>query len=228
MFSNKKLIIFDMDGTLIDSAPSLAFALNFTLQQLGKRPFSEETIREWIGNGADILIKRALVGSKDYEQFRIDKELFGKAKTLFLKFYGNNLNAKTTLYPDVPQTLSRLKESGFTLALATNKPVKFVADMLEHFNIMQYFTLAYGAGSVEHKKPHPQILLTLCKELHIPPAQSVMVGDSSNDLLAANAAGIDTIALTYGYNQGVDLKELAPTLLCDNFKDIVQHFGIQD
>lgn len=223
MFQNKELIIFDMDGTLIDSAPSLAFAVNSVLVELGSEPFELSTIREWIGNGADILIKRALVGDKLYENHTIDNQIFQKARQLFLSTYGANLNAKTVLYSGVKSGLEQLS-SNYTLALATNKPIEFVGEMLEHFSIREYFSLYYGAGSVENKKPHPQMLLELCKELNIQTEKSVMVGDSKNDLLAASAANIDSIALSYGYNQGENLADYKPKLICNTFKELLENF----
>ena len=224
MFKDKELIIFDMDGTLIDSVPSLAYAINYMLRELKKSEYPEDTIRKWVGNGADILVKRALVGSKDYEGKDIDSNYFKKAKSIFLEFYGNNLNSKTTLYPRVKDSLEKLKNRGYTLALATNKPIEFVGDMLEYFNIKSYFTIYLGGGSVEYKKPHPQILLKILEELKVKADKSVMVGDSSSDILAAKAAKIDSIALTYGYNQGIDLKTLNPTIICDNFEEILELF----
>ncbi len=224
MFKDKELIIFDMDGTLIDSVPSLSYAINYMLKELGRKTFDENIIRDWVGNGADILVKRALVGKKEYEDENIDEEYFKKAKEIFLEFYGKNLNAKTTLYPDVIDTLEYLKSKGYKLALATNKPIEFVGSMLEHFGLLDYFETYLGGGSLKYKKPHPQILLKICNDLNIPPLKSVMVGDSKSDILAAKSANMDVIALTYGYNQGLNLEELEPTILLDNFRDLKEYF----
>ena len=222
MFSNKELIIFDMDGTLIDSAPSLAYALNKTLETLNLPTYDLATIRKWIGNGAEILIKRAITGDYNYEKYSIDSDHFTTVKKLFLEIYGANLTQHATLYEGVEATLKKLAQN-YTLSLATNKPVEFVSEMLQHFQIEQYFRLSLGAGSVAKKKPDPQILLTICKKLESTPKKAVMVGDSKNDLLAAKAANMDSIALTYGYNQGADLSQFEPTVICDNFSEI-EHF----
>ncbi len=227
MFSKKELIIFDMDGTLIDSAPSLAYALNKTLEQLKLPTYDLATIRKWIGNGADILIKRALTGDYNYENHPIDQEEFLQTKKLFLEIYGANLTKDATLYDGVEATLRKLAQN-YTLALATNKPVEFVGKMLQSFNIEKYFRLSLGSGSVAKKKPDPEILFTICKQLDIAPAKAVMVGDSKNDLLAAKAANIDSIALTYGYNQGVNLKEFAPTVICNHFSEIEHYFSSEN
>ncbi len=224
MFKDKKLIIFDMDGTLLDSAPSLAFAINFMLQELNLKTFPQSVVTNWVGQGADILVKRALVGKKDFEKIDIPEDYFNKAKTIFLDFYGKNLNAKTTLYPNVIEVLTKLESKNYILALATNKPIEFVGSMLKEFNIEHFFKIYLGGGSVSTKKPDPEILLTIVEKLKISAQDSVMVGDSSSDILAAKDANIDSIALTYGYNQGVDLKELKPNLILNNFKDINNYF----
>jgi phosphoglycolate phosphatase len=224
MFKEKKLIIFDMDGTLIDSVPSLSYAINYMLKAVGKDTLPEHIVRDFVGNGADVLIKRALLAKKEYKQSELQQSYFNEAKGIFLDFYGKNLNAKTTLYPNVTYTLEVLKNSNYTLALATNKPIEFVPNMLKHFNIDNFFKIALGGGSTKHKKPHPQILQTICKELNIKLQDAVMVGDSSSDILAAKRANIDSIALTYGYNQGINLKELEPTVVCSSFREILQYF----
>jgi len=224
MFKNKKLIIFDMDGTLIDSVPSLANAINYMLKKLGKNEFSEDIIRGWVGNGAQILVKRALVGSRDYKNFTISSELEKEALDIFLNYYGQNLNAKTTLYPGVLKTLKELKARGYLLSVATNKPHQFVGEMLEHFKINTFLDAFIGAGITKHKKPHPQMLLKLCEQFNCPPSLAVMVGDSQNDIISAKNANICSIGLTYGYNYDKSIKEYNPTVVFDNFEDILGVF----
>ncbi len=194
----KKLIIFDLDGTLIDSAPTLANALNKTLQELHLPRYSLDTIRSWIGGGARMLVKKGLCGKKECEE--VDDELFQKALQLFLRNYEKDLFTGTTLYPDVKEGLEILHED-FLLALATNKPTAFVHPLLEHFTIGNYFTISLGGDSVEHKKPHPQMLRKIVEKLSFHPDVAVMVGDSSNDLLAAKRAHIDFIGVSYGYEK---------------------------
>lgn len=220
MLKDKKLIIFDLDGTLIDSAPSLAYSINLMLKELNKKPLPAELIKGFVGNGADILIKRALSGKKEYKEL-IDKECFKRAKDAFFSFYSKNLTTNTTLYPNVLETLNALKDKNYTLALATNKPIEFVADILSHFKLDNFFKLALGGGSTQFKKPHPQMLLKISQDLNIKPNCCVMVGDSSNDIIASKKANMSSIALTYGYNQGINLKDLEPDVICNNFKEIL-------
>jgi len=224
MFKDKRLIIFDMDGTLIDSVPSLANAINYMLRQLGKEETSLAEVRSWIGNGAQILVKRALVGSRDYEKFDIDSNLEQKALNILLDYYGKNLTKDIALYPGVKDTLRELKNRGYYLSVATNKPHEFVREILEYFNIDKFLDSFLGAGVVEHKKPHPAMLLKIIEDFKVDKKDSVMVGDSSSDIIAAKNANIDSIGLTYGYNYEKNIKELNPTVTFDNFSDILKVF----
>jgi len=200
----KKIVIFDLDGTLIDSAPTLALALNKTLKSLSKPTYPLATIRSWIGGGASVLVKRALAGKKEYED--INEELFQKALKIFLKNYQENLFEGTTLYLGVKEALEELKNN-FTLTLATNKPSAFVKPILEYLSI-NYFETILGGDSVAHKKPHPQMLLEIIQKHSTTPKEAVMVGDSSNDFLAAQRAGIDFIGISYGYEELDGIKSL--------------------
>ncbi len=219
---DKKLLIFDMDGTLIDSIPALAKSVNYALKELRLPTYSQEVIANWVGNGADVLIKRGLCGKKDY--IEPDEQLFKRAKELMLSYYKEHLTDGCTLFEGVFETLEYLYNKNYTLAVATNKPHDFVQTMLKDFKIDNFFKIALGAGVVANKKPHPDILLKICNDLNIKEKDSVMVGDSSSDIKAAKAANIDSIALTFGYNQGVDLKSLNPTYIFDSFHKLKEIF----
>jgi phosphoglycolate phosphatase len=221
MFKSKELIIFDMDGTLIDSAPSLIYAINYTLQKLGLEQIDYEVGKSYIGKGSEILIKRALVKDINYQNHHIDSKLFKEAHRVFLEFYGANLNAKTTLYEGVLETLDALKKHKLKLALATNKPHQFVKDMLKYFQIDGYFDIFLGAGVVANKKPHPDILLECIKRVASTKDRAVMVGDSSNDIQAANRANIDSIFVTYGYCTNSDA--IKADLKVDKINQIVKY-----
>ena len=215
---NKQLIIFDMDGTLIDSAPSLAYAINHMLQELKKEPISLERVREFIGKGSEILVKRALLNRVIIDNIAINEQEFKNAHKILLDFYGKNLNAKTTLFENTKETLKALCVN-YKIALVTNKPHQFVSDILEHFKIDSYFDYILGATENIAKKPAPDMLLTTCTHFNTKPKFTVMVGDSSNDILAAKAAGIETIAVTYGYSNE-DIRALEPTVVVDNLAQI--------
>ena len=219
MLKDKKLIIFDMDGTLLDSAPSLAFAANYMRKMMGKEPLSVARIRQFIGNGSATLVKKAYLNKQEMSENEISNAEFEKAHRMFLDFYGKNLNSKTELYPGALETLKELKKRGYILTLATNKPHQFVLPMLQHFNLLEYFQDYIGANEKLNKKPAADMLVYLCKKFKIDPKNSVMVGDSQNDILAAKNANIDSIAVEYGYYGG-DIKELHPTYVVENLLKI--------
>ena len=218
---NKELIIFDMDGTLLDSAPSLAYAINYMLRSVSKSELSLERIRQFIGKGSEILAKKAYLNKHEFSDDEIDKEEFKKAHKIFLDFYGKNLNAKTKLYPNAIETLEKLNNLGYITALVTNKPHQFVKPMLEHFKLDKHFKDYLGASEKFAKKPAPDMLLHICEKFNVEPKDAVMVGDSANDVLAAKAANIDSIAVTYGYYGG-DIRELNPTVTVDNLTEILK------
>lgn len=222
-FSNKKAILFDLDGTLIDSAPDLAVAVNHMLEALNRETFTEEIIRYWVGNGAQVLVKRALSGQSDIDE-NLDLVLFEKALDIFLTFYAQNLAVTTVPYPNVPTTLNTLKEAGYRLAIVTNKPFDFVAPILKGLNLEGLFELHLGGDSLAQKKPDPMPLLHVCKKLGVTVEECVMVGDSKNDIFAANAASMQSIGVSYGYNYGEDIGIYNPDVVFDDFADILKTF----
>jgi len=218
IFEDKKVIIFDLDGTLVDSAPDLALAVNHMLKTLNFETFSEDTIRSWIGNGASVLVQRALPdGYKEHQ----------KALDIFLEFYSKNLAISTVTYPDVKKSLKALKDSGYTLIIVTNKPFDFIEPILKRLELDGFFDFYLGGDSLDQKKPDPLPLLYVAKKLDMPVEKCVMVGDSKNDILASHAANMQSIALTYGYNYGEDISIYKPDLIFDNFIDILEPFGVK-
>ena len=219
-FTDKKLIIFDLDGTLIDSSPDLALAVNQMLKEVDRPTFTLDTIHHWVGNGATTLVKRALSGASEIDP-NLDENLFQNGLKIFLDFYAKNLAVETTTYPDVLETLNILKERGYHLAMVTNKPFAFVAPILSALKLEEFFELILGGDSLERRKPDPLPLLHVCKTLNISLKDSLMIGDSKNDILAADAADIQSIGLSYGYNYGEDIERYRPDIVLDNFSDIL-------
>jgi len=218
-FRNKELIIFDLDGTLIDSVPDLALSVNYTLKSLGRDLFSEDIIRTWVGNGASTLVKRALDASYCSDE-DISDELFKKALNIFLDYYSNNLTKSTILYKGVKSTLEYLQNKGYHLVIVTNKPYDFIEPILEYLELSDLFEYYIGGDSLDLKKPDPAPLLHVCKKLDISVDKSLMIGDSKNDIIAANKANIDSIAVSYGYNYDEDISVYDPNIVLDNFEDI--------
>ena len=218
---NKKLLIFDFDGTLIDSVPDLADATNAMLTTLGKDTYPIDTIRNWIGNGSRLLVERALVGDVTVPEDALTKAESDHAEQIFFEAYTKIGGSKTVAYPDVDSGLKKLHAAGYTLALVTNKPIRFVPKILQTFGWQDLFSEVMGGDSLSTKKPDPAPLLHVCTQLGIAPDQAIMIGDSRNDILAGQNANMDTLGLSYGYNYGQDIRELNPTEAFDHFADLV-------
>ena len=220
---DKQLLIFDFDGTLIDSVPDLADATNAMLATLGKAPYPLETIRNWVGNGSRMLVERALVGKIEVLEGELTEEAVDHAEQVFFDAYKNTSGSKTVAYPDVDSGLRKLQAAGFKLALVTNKPIRFVPKILQSFGWQDLFSEVLGGDSLPTKKPDPEPLLHVCNALNINPAQAVMIGDSRNDILAGQNANMDTLGLSYGYNYGQDIRKLNPTEAFDDFSALVAY-----
>ncbi len=222
-FNNKKVIIFDLDGTLIDSAPDLTLAINHMLNKLNHNKFSEEVIHEWVGNGAKTLVERALSGKREIDK-NLDKDLASKALEIFLSFYSKNLALHTITYPNVIETLNNLKKEGYRLVIVTNKPFDFIEPILKNLKLKNLFEFYLGGDSLSKKKPDPMPLLHVCEKLNVNSQECVMIGDSKNDILAAYSANIQSIGVTYGYNYGEDIGKYNPDAIVDNFANIATLF----
>ncbi|USD41374.1 phosphoglycolate phosphatase [Vibrio sp. SCSIO 43135] len=220
-----KLIAFDLDGTLLDSVPDLAVAADQAVQELGFPSVTEEQVRDYVGNGADILIGRALSQSLTVSPDLSD-ELRAKARVLFDDFYQQGGHKLSHLYPSVKETLSELHKAGFIMALVTNKPSKFVPEVLEQHGIAQYFVDVIGGDTFPEKKPNPMALEWLLEKHQIEASQMLMVGDSKNDILAAKNAGCHSFGLTYGYNHGEPISVSQPDYVADTIADLAEVLAV--
>ena len=205
-----RLLIFDLDGTLIDSVPDITDAINKTFDKLGIDKVSEKEVRNYLGNGARTLIERALKGNS---------ELLDKALKIFKNNYKNNVCNKTTLYPGVKETLKKLPHKK---AIVTNKPYEFVGEILKTLGIDEYFEMYIGGESLPEKKPSPMPLLYVCEKMGYSPDEAIMIGDSKNDILAAKNAGVKSIAVNYGYNYGEDVSIYKPDIIINDFKKLLE------
>ncbi|ART80960.1 phosphoglycolate phosphatase [Oceanisphaera avium] len=213
------LVQFDLDGTLIDSLPQLWQAINIMRSQLGFSEVSAQTVQLWIGNGADILVQRALA---DAQQTPPKASLIKEGRVLFADAYQSVAHQEIRLFPGVIETLNALKAAGLTLALVTNKPFRFVPDILAATQLVPFFSHALGGDSLAQKKPDPAPLLHTCQALNILPSHSIMVGDSENDVLAAKAAGMQVAGLTYGYNYGKSIATSQPDWVLDDIRGLIE------
>lgn len=214
--TTKNLIIFDLDGTLIDSVPDLASAIDQTLAHFGKPYAGVDKVRAWVGNGSLKLVERALV----WADLPLDE--LDTAHAVFLQTYAN-CHAGTVAYDGVRDGLLRLKDAGFVLALCTNKPTQFLPKILADMGWADSFACVIGGDSLPVKKPDPAPLLHICQRLGINPQQAVMVGDSKNDIKAGQGAGMTTYALTYGYNYDEPIANSKPDGVFDDFGGLVNH-----
>ncbi|MBY8287496.1 phosphoglycolate phosphatase [Vibrio fluvialis] len=215
-----KLIAFDLDGTLLDSVPDLAVAADQAVRAMGFPGVTELQVRDYVGNGADVLIARSLSQSLTIDPSLSD-EVRGKARVLFDDFYEQTGHKLSHLYANVKETLAQLHRAGFTLALVTNKPSKFVPHVLTQHGIDGYFSDVIGGDTFPNKKPDPMALNWLLDKHQLSASEMLMVGDSKNDILAAKNAGCASFGLTYGYNHGEPIAVSEPDVVADNIAQLL-------
>jgi len=211
------MILIDVDGTLVDSVPDLAFCVDTMMTALGRPPHGEARVREWVGNGVERLVRRALVGALQGEPDDAD---FDRAYPLFLDLYAENTSKRSCLYPGVREGLDQLKSAGYRLGCVTNKAAQFTEPLLKDLGIFDDFSIVISGDTLSTKKPDPAPLLHAAKFFGCEPANALMIGDSVSDVAAARAAGFRIVCMSYGYNHGVDIREAAPDAVIDSFVEI--------
>lgn len=214
-----RLVMFDLDGTLIDSVPDLAEAVDRMLAELGRPPAGVEKVRDWVGNGARVLVRRALAGGLDHAA--VSEAEAEEALARFLDIYAD-CHHLTTLYPGVHDLLEALSTAAVELAVVTNKPERFVAPLLEQVGLGGYFRWIIGGDTLPQQKPDPAALLQVMQLAGVTARQSVFIGDSRNDVLAAHAAGVPCVAVSYGYNHGRPIAEENPELVVGNLAQLLR------
>lgn len=207
--------IIDLDGTMLHTAPDFLVAVNRMRAELGLGDLDIETITNFVGKGTENLMRRVL--AVDYAEEEIEAH-FPKALASYQRHYLAINGDYASVYPGVAEGLAVLKAKGLRLACVTNKPIAFALPLLQKAGLHDYFELVYGGDSLPKKKPDPYPLLKVCDDFGLQPEQVVAIGDSSNDALAARAAGCRVLNVPYGYNHGepihmVDSDGIVPTLL---------------
>ncbi|MEX2261811.1 MAG: HAD-IA family hydrolase [Bryobacteraceae bacterium] len=218
-----RLLIFDLDGTLIDSRRDLIQAVNATRVHYRLGPLPSEVIYSYVGNGAPVLIRRVLGPEASYAQV-------AEALEYFIRYYRDHALDFTVLYPGVREALDRLRDTGSILAVLTNKPVRISQTIIDGLGIGGYFARVYGGNSFERKKPDPIGIETLMGECGAGREKTIMVGDSSVDVETARNAGVMACGVTYGF-QPETFEASPPDLLCntlEEFADWVIHSGNGD
>ncbi len=208
-----EMILIDVDGTLVDSVPDLAFCVDEMMRKIGREPWGETRVRDWVGNGVERLVRRALIGALDGEP--ADEE-FEQAYPIFLDLYAENTSKRSLLYPGVREGLDYLKAAGYALGCVTNKAAQFTIPLLKDLGVYDDFSIVISGDTLEHKKPHPAPLLHAAEFFKVEPANALMVGDSISDVKAARAAGFTIACVPYGYNHGEDIRVASPDLVIEN------------
>jgi phosphoglycolate phosphatase len=219
-FSAIRSLAFDLDGTLVDSLPGLAAAIDLALAKMGLPAAGEARVNTWIGNGADVLVQRALRWAE------ASTEKTTEMREHFDHFYAQTVDDGSCLFPQVIETLARLAEQDYPMALVTNKPTPFVAPLLASLGIAEYFSLIIGGDDVVQKKPHPAPLYWVLGKLGLRANELLFVGDSRNDIQAAQAAGCPSVGLTYGYNYGEAIALSHPDRVLERFADLLPALGL--
>ena len=212
-----QLVLIDLDGTLIDSVPDLAYCVDRMMEQLGRAPHGEAKVRHWVGNGVERLVKRALLDALDGEP---EQAGFERALPLFMELYAANTSGRSCLYPGVSEGLDYLATLGCPLGCVTNKAERFTLPLLRDLGILDRFGLVVSGDTLPQKKPDPAPLLHAAAHFGAEPNRSLLVGDSISDVKAARAAGFAVICTRYGYNHGNDIRDAAPDAVIDSFVEL--------
>lgn len=215
VFNKPDLVLIDLDGTLVDSVPDLAFCVDTMMQTLSLSVQGEDKVREWVGNGVERLVRRALTGQLDGEP---GKELFDKAYPIFIALYQENNSKRSRVYPGVMAGLDWLMQQGFKLGCVTNKAEQFTLPLLNTLGLDSYFSIIISGDTLPRKKPDPMPLLHAAKNFSVLPEKSMLLGDSISDVKAARAAGFNVVCVSYGYNHGNDIRDANPDAVIDSFE----------
>ncbi len=207
------LLVFDLDGTLIDSAPDMHRAVNLMLADLGCAPLTLSEIRSMVGDGAAALIARALAARQCVTAEPT------QALATFLEHYEAEPTAGTRTFAAVPETLERLQAAGLTLAICTNKPNRLTQMILERLDIERYFAQIVAGDSLPYRKPDPRALLAVIDGFGATRPATLMVGDSEVDAATAQAANVPFVLMTYGYHRG-PIAEISSIATLDHFHEL--------
>jgi phosphoglycolate phosphatase len=217
MIKKPEMILIDVDGTLVDSVPDLAFCVDEMMRQLGRPVHGEEKVRDWVGNGVERLVRRALIGQLDGEPDEAD---FARAYPHFLELYAVNTSQRSVLYPGVREGLDYLKQLGYRLGCVTNKASQFTLPLLRDLGIHDDFEIIIAGDTLAKKKPDPLPLLHAAEQLGVEATSAMMIGDSQSDVKAARAAGFQIVCMSYGYNHGEDIRNYEPDAVIDSLTEI--------
>lgn len=217
MLKQPKMVLIDVDGTLVDSVPDLAYCVDEMMARLDMPRRGEAAVRNWVGNGVERLVERALANDLDGQP---DEALKARALPVFLALYAENTSRRSRLYPGVEEGLAYLRSAGYRLGCVTNKAEQFTLPLLQDLGIRDHFEIVVSGDTLPKKKPDPLPLLHAAEQLGVTPAESLMIGDSISDVKAARAAGFRIICMSYGYNHGEDIRDYDPDAVIDSMAEL--------
>lgn len=217
MLKKPQMILIDVDGTLVDSVPDLAYCVDEMMKRLGMPVHGEAKVRNWVGNGVERLVRRALIGQLDGEP---DEALFERAYPVFLDLYAENTSGRSALYPGVEEGLAWMQAAGYRLGCVTNKAAQFTIPLLKDLGVYDRFEIVISGDTLPKKKPDPMPLLHAAEYFGAEPARALMIGDSVSDVKAARAAGFSIVCMSYGYNHGEDIRDSHPDAVIDTMAEI--------
>ncbi|NQY51420.1 MAG: phosphoglycolate phosphatase [Piscirickettsiaceae bacterium] len=213
---NIKMVLIDLDGTMVNSVPDLAWCIDEMMKELDMPAHGEEKVKNWVGNGVPRLIKRALIGQLYGEP---DDPIFAKAYPIFMNLYADNHSKRSLLYPHIMEGLQWLRDRNMHIGCVTNKDEQFTLPILKNLNIYNYFQIIISGDTLPSRKPNPAPLLHGAAFFGIAPKNAMMIGDSISDIKASRAAGFDIICLSYGYNHGIDISTANPDAVINSFAE---------
>jgi phosphoglycolate phosphatase len=215
--ADRQVILFDLDGTLVDSAADLYRAMNMSLNAMQLPLVTEEQVRVWIGKGTALFCRSVL----EHLTPSVDEAQHSQLLATFLKIYNADPCSGTQPFPGILAFLDWAQAEGKTLVCVTNKPEVPARTILDVLNMTHYFADVIGGDRFEERKPHPRQLLHCVEYFKVRPEQVLMVGDSSNDVEASRRAGIDCIVVSYGYNHGENIADCQPQLIVDDLRELL-------
>ncbi|RRQ24524.1 phosphoglycolate phosphatase [Guyparkeria sp. SCN-R1] len=217
-----RMVLFDLDGTLVDSVPDLLVSVNAMQRELGNPERAEEDVRNWVGNGVERLVERALTNDLDGTP---DPAELDQALPVFKRHYAENNGQHSQVFDGVLQGLEFVKSLGLPMGCVTNKAEAFTLPLLEQTGLRDHFEVVISGDTLPLKKPDPAPLIYSAGWFHVHPSEALMIGDSISDVKAARAAGFSIVCMSYGYNHGKDIRDFDPDAVIDSMTELAGLVG---